>query len=171
MKTKILSIILSVFGFALHTSANEKIYVNREVTTHIVMSENIKLVDISTTKIIGNQCADTDNVISSIDDTLRILLLTSSLPAKAMDACYSDIQHTPVILVEIDISLRIEDVEFCSKHQFDSIELAWNTMKVSEIDRITGTRDIGTVLCDSQDIQPFLLCCQGHFLQTAKGMT
>ena len=46
MKTKILSIILSVFGFALHTSANEKIYVNREVTTHIVMSENIKLVDI-----------------------------------------------------------------------------------------------------------------------------
>lgn len=101
----------------------------------------------------------------------RILLLTSSLPAKAMDACYSDIQHTPVILVEIDISLRIEDVEFCSKHQFDSIELAWNTMKVSEIDRITGTRDIGTVLCDSQDIQPFLLCCQGHFLQTAEGMT
>ena len=58
MKTKILSIILSVFGFALHASANEKIYVNREVTTHIVMPENIKLVDISTTKIIGNQCAD-----------------------------------------------------------------------------------------------------------------
>ena len=28
MKTKILSIILSVFGFALHASANEKIYVN-----------------------------------------------------------------------------------------------------------------------------------------------
>ena len=41
MKTKILSIILSVFGFALHASANEKIYVNREVTTHIVMPENI----------------------------------------------------------------------------------------------------------------------------------
>ena len=37
MKTKILSIILSVFGFALHTSANEKIYVNREVTPHIVL--------------------------------------------------------------------------------------------------------------------------------------
>lgn len=39
-------------------SANERIYVNREVTTHIVMPENIKLVDISTPKIIGNQCAD-----------------------------------------------------------------------------------------------------------------
>lgn len=31
---------------------------NSEVTTHIVMPENIKLVDISTPKIIGNQCAD-----------------------------------------------------------------------------------------------------------------
>lgn len=38
--------------------ANEKIYVNSEVTTHIVMPENIKMVDISTSKIIGNQCAD-----------------------------------------------------------------------------------------------------------------
>ena len=42
-------------------SANERIYVNREVTTHIVMPENIKMVDISTTKIAGNQC--TDNIV------------------------------------------------------------------------------------------------------------
>ena len=34
------------------------ILVNEEVTTHIVMPENIKLVDMSTDKIIGNQCAD-----------------------------------------------------------------------------------------------------------------
>ena len=34
---------------------------NREVTTHIVMPENIKMVDISTTKIAGNQC--TDNIV------------------------------------------------------------------------------------------------------------
>lgn len=58
MKTKILSIVLSIFCLAVNVSANEKILVNREVTTHIVMPENIKLVDISTTKIIGNQCAD-----------------------------------------------------------------------------------------------------------------
>lgn len=58
MKTKILSIILCALGFSLCASANEKILVNHEVTTHIVMPENIKLVDISTTKIIGNQCAD-----------------------------------------------------------------------------------------------------------------
>ena len=41
--------------------ANEKIYVNRDVTTHIVMPEPIKLVDISTPKIAGNQC--TDNIV------------------------------------------------------------------------------------------------------------
>lgn len=34
------------------------IYVNSDITTHIVMPENIKLVDISTANIIGNQCAD-----------------------------------------------------------------------------------------------------------------
>ena len=34
------------------------IYVNEEVTTHIIMPENIKLVDISTKKIAGNQYAD-----------------------------------------------------------------------------------------------------------------
>lgn len=34
------------------------LYVNEEVTTHIIMPEPIKLVDISTQKIAGNQCAD-----------------------------------------------------------------------------------------------------------------
>lgn len=34
------------------------IYVNEDVTTHIVMPENIKMVDISTTRVVGNQCAD-----------------------------------------------------------------------------------------------------------------
>ena len=52
---------LSLFMAAAGASPNERIYVNREVTTHIVMPENIKMVDISTTKIAGNQC--TDNIV------------------------------------------------------------------------------------------------------------
>ena len=52
MKTRIILIICLITGIAVHLSANEKIYINREVTTHIVMPENIKMVDISTTKII-----------------------------------------------------------------------------------------------------------------------
>lgn len=39
-------------------SVANTIYVNEEVTTHVIMPENIKLVDISTAKIVGNQCAD-----------------------------------------------------------------------------------------------------------------
>lgn len=61
MKSKMLLCFLSLFMAAAGASANERIYVNREVTTHIVMPENIKMVDISTTKIAGNQC--TDNVV------------------------------------------------------------------------------------------------------------
>lgn len=61
MKTRIILIICLITGIAVHLSANEKIYINREVTTHIVMPENIKMVDISTTKIIGNRC--TDNIV------------------------------------------------------------------------------------------------------------
>ena len=55
----ILLTLLCAVGMAAY--ANEKIYVNRDVTTHIVMPENIKMVDISTTKIAGNQC--TDNIV------------------------------------------------------------------------------------------------------------
>lgn len=61
MKSKMLLCFLSLFMAAAGASVNERIYVNREVTTHIVMPENIKMVDISTTKIAGNQC--TDNIV------------------------------------------------------------------------------------------------------------
>lgn len=58
MKSKILLAAICALGISCNASAKEKIYVNDEVTTHIVMPENIKMVDISTTKLIGNQCAD-----------------------------------------------------------------------------------------------------------------
>lgn len=48
MNSKIVLFILSVLFVVGNASANEKIYVNSGVTTHIVMPENIKLVDIST---------------------------------------------------------------------------------------------------------------------------
>ena len=37
---------------------NHVIFINENVTTHVIMPENIKLVDMSTDKIVGNQCAD-----------------------------------------------------------------------------------------------------------------
>lgn len=61
MKAKLFIFLFGILGVVAQVSANEKIYVNSEVTTHIVMPENIKLVDISTAKIVGNQC--TDNIV------------------------------------------------------------------------------------------------------------
>lgn len=58
MKTRIIIAAATLCAVASQASAKEKIYVNSDVTTHIVMPENIKMVDLSTTKIIGNQCAD-----------------------------------------------------------------------------------------------------------------
>lgn len=51
----------SANSFASSAEYRNAIRVNAEVTTHIVMPENLKLVDISTEKIIGNQC--TDNIV------------------------------------------------------------------------------------------------------------
>lgn len=61
MKTKILLTALCAFSVMSGASAKERILVNSGVTTHIVMPESIKMVDISTDRIIGNQC--TDNIV------------------------------------------------------------------------------------------------------------
>ena len=50
---------LALDGSALtRTIVRPVLYVNETLTTHLVMPENIKLVDLSTDKIAGNQCAD-----------------------------------------------------------------------------------------------------------------
>lgn len=61
MKTKILLAAACTVAVMTGASAKERIMVNSGVTTHIVMPENIKLVDISTDRIMGNQC--TDNIV------------------------------------------------------------------------------------------------------------
>lgn len=61
MKTKILLAAACTVAVMTGASAKERILVNSGVTTHIVMPENIKLVDISTDRIMGNQC--TDNIV------------------------------------------------------------------------------------------------------------
>jgi len=47
-----------VASLTAEASMRPVIYVNPDVTTHILMPENIKLVDISTEKVVGDQCAD-----------------------------------------------------------------------------------------------------------------
>lgn len=56
--TIVLAATLSLDASAYAQGDRNVIMVNSDVTTHIVMPENLKLVDISTANIIGNQCAD-----------------------------------------------------------------------------------------------------------------
>lgn len=59
ISTPILTLFLTVSSMALaQEQPRNVIYVNSDVTTHIVMPENLKIVDISTEDIVGNQCAD-----------------------------------------------------------------------------------------------------------------
>lgn len=61
MKLKSIMAAFAVLATAVTASATapkQTILINDEVTTHIVMPEDIKMVDLSTTKVIGNQCAD-----------------------------------------------------------------------------------------------------------------
>lgn len=52
---------VNYFRYQLPTLSSEPrpvLYLNETITTHIVMPENVKLVDISTDLVAGNQCAD-----------------------------------------------------------------------------------------------------------------
>ena len=60
MKSKMLLCFLSLFMSGCRANKG-RIYVNREVTTHIVMPENIKMVYISTTKHLP--ATSTDNIV------------------------------------------------------------------------------------------------------------
>ena len=55
---KYLLAMMAVCAFT-SASAQDKVlttlYVNKEVTTHLIMPETIRLVDISTDKVVGNQ--------------------------------------------------------------------------------------------------------------------
>lgn len=63
---KIIFTLLSAITFGMTVNAQTDntstepttIYVNEDITTHVIMPEDIKMVDISTAKIVGNQCAD-----------------------------------------------------------------------------------------------------------------
>lgn len=59
IRSKLIIVVSSLLSLTASAQMSSKgtIFINKDVTTHIVMPENIKLVDISTDKIIGNQCA------------------------------------------------------------------------------------------------------------------
>lgn len=53
-----MAVVILAAALSAHAQQKGIIYVNEDVTTHIVMPEAIKLVDLSTKMVVGNQCAD-----------------------------------------------------------------------------------------------------------------
>ena len=72
MKKFIFAVVAFVAMSINSASAQDKvlrtIYVNKEVTTHLIMPETIRLVDISTDKVVGNQV--NDNIVRIKPDTI-----------------------------------------------------------------------------------------------------
>ena len=75
---KIKMLIAALFAIAaLDLSADRvsdcpTLFVNKDVTTHIIMPENLKMVDISTERIVGDQCADNMLRIKPLIDSISI---------------------------------------------------------------------------------------------------
>lgn len=74
MKFKTLMVAIGLIA-AFETQAERvsdipAIYVNKDVTTHIIMPENLKMVDLSTDRIVGDQCADNMLRIKPIQDSI-----------------------------------------------------------------------------------------------------
>lgn len=120
------------------------IFVNEEVTSHIVMPENIKLVDISTNKVIGNQCAD--NIVrikpagrmydNELAGTITIIgerhiaqynVVYTSGPAKA-NAIYNIAQEDMETYLNPDVLMPESDMAayawaiYSSKRRFNNIK-------------------------------------------------
>ena len=72
MKLRLILLFMAVAEFISINAADRRpaIFVNADVTTHIVMPEQLKMVDISTNMIAGDQC--TDNMVRQ-NRCLRIL--------------------------------------------------------------------------------------------------
>ena len=70
MKKILLSVVMAVCAMTSATAQTvlNTLYVNKEVTTHLIMPETIKLVDISTDKVVGNQV--NDNIVRLKPDTV-----------------------------------------------------------------------------------------------------
>lgn len=136
---------LALDGAALtRTIVRPVLYVNETITTHLVMPENIKLVDLSTDKIAGNQCADnivrlkpssamenqqfigTVTLVGERDIALYDLLYTKN-PKEAATLYYVPTQHlsayqNPSVKMPSKEIAQYAWAIFCSDRKFYNIK-------------------------------------------------
>lgn len=116
MKSFLLTLGLAILATANITASykqRQRIFVNQDVTTLVVMPENIKLVDISTERVVGDQCADNMLRIKPVPDSLMMagnmpsgtylggLTLIGERHMIQYDLLYSDNPITSNSLVEV----------------------------------------------------------------------
>lgn len=68
----IVLVVATTFMTEAWADTRPRILVNKDITTHIMMPENIRLVDISTERVVGDQCADNMLRIKPLTDSLLI---------------------------------------------------------------------------------------------------
>lgn len=115
------------------------IYVNSDVTTHIMMPENLKMVDISTENIVGNQCADnmirikpvvqdsvSNNNLYSDDDFLGTLTMIGERHVVQYDIRYitNPMSANAMYRVNYDDSFNYTNPEV-SMPESEMARLAW----------------------------------------------
>lgn len=113
-----LSGIMSANAVALEQ--RQKIYVNQDITTHILMPENIKLVDISTERVVGDQCADNMLRIKPLlEDSL---IVQNLVPEGAFMGAVTIIGERHVAQYDLLYTANPQKSESFLKIQYDNTE-------------------------------------------------
>ena len=102
--------------------------------------------------------------------SLGVLLARASLPAEAVYACYTQVHHAVILLVEVQRALCVQYVQLGAQQQPHAIHLARNHVQVAEVYGITGAGDVWPVLRDAQYLQSLCGSFVHHLLYGAEGM-
>ena len=95
--------------------------------------------------------------------SLSVLLRRAPLPTEFMDACDAKVQTMlVVVLVEIERTLGVEDIQLGSQKEAQPIDHTGHDMEIAEMDGIACAWDTGTMLSDTQDLQSLLLGSRDH---------
>ena len=94
-----------------------------------------------------------------------IFLTCSRLHARQMKAGNSDIHSPKFRLIQIDFPLRIQDIQFCSQKQPNTVKFSRNSFQIMKVIIMAGSRHHRCMFCNSQNLKSPVRCCFCHFAQ------
>ena len=102
---------------------------------------------------------------------LCIFFGSSRRVAQGMDTCDSQIQQVHVEFIQVERALRVEDIDFRPKQEFDAVHLPRYHVQVAEVNQVTASGNPRCMFCDAEHFQAFVGGCPCHFLQTTESMS